>query len=118
MTNYQEGKIYKLTCNDGHYYIGSTVQKLNLLFNHLKGLSKNNRLYVHITTIGWDKVKIELLESFPCNNKKELNKIRQKKQEERIEYDNTIITCECGGTYQNYRKKRHDLSKKHVNYVT
>ena len=44
--------------------------------------------------------------------------IRQKKQEERIEYDNTIITCECGGTYQNYRKKRHDLSKKHVNYST
>ena len=32
---------------------------------------------------------------------------------------NNTITRECGGTYQNYHKKRHDLSKKkYINYVT
>ena len=27
---YNKGKIYKLVCDDGHYYIGSTTQKLYL----------------------------------------------------------------------------------------
>lgn len=30
---------------------------------------------------------------------------------------NEIRTCICCGTYQNYRKKRHDLSKKHIEFM-
>lgn len=30
---------------------------------------------------------------------------------------NNTITCECGGTYQNYHKKRHDLSKKKIHQL-
>lgn len=37
---YNNSKIYKLICDDGHYYIGSTTQKLNHRFNNHKTLSK------------------------------------------------------------------------------
>jgi hypothetical protein len=255
---YENGKIYKLVCDDGHYYIGSTIQKLNLRFNHHKGSAKTGTsvVYNYINSIGWDKVKIELIEDYPCNIKSELNQreeyyinksksdelclninsayvtqekrkqnmkkyyeenkdtiieyhrkfneenkdiinakraeyrkenaellnekqkeyaknnrekikksrklyyeqnkeleleknkeyvtknrekineyknewarnkrkenseikkqIREEKKKARLEYDNTIVICSCGGTYQNYRKKRHEESKKHQEYI-
>ena len=75
-SRYENGKVYKLVCTDGHYYIGSTTQKLNIIFNRYKYLSKTctDRVYEHINTIGWDKVNIQLIEDYPCNNKKELSK--------------------------------------------
>lgn len=73
---YDNGKIYKLICDDGYYYIGSTIQKLNLRFNHHKGSAKTgtSRVYTYINNIGWDKIKIELVENYPCSIKSELNK--------------------------------------------
>lgn len=268
MTNiYEKGKIYKLQCMDGHYYIGSTTQKLNHRFSNHKQSSKSDtsKVYTYINSIGWDNVQIELIEDYPCNKKSELNKredyhirqsktdelclnnngaylseekrkeqkkeyyeankeaiiektrkyveenreivdkkraeyrkenakllsekqkqyvlenkeqvketrqayltknkekireywkeyankeenkekireykrrsaqkmkeenkekiikeredkklIREQKKQERINYDMTIIQCSCGGSYQNYRKNRHDESKKHQNYI-
>ena len=79
MTNmYSNGKLYRLVCDDGHYYIGSTTNKLNYCLHGHKTNSKNEmkrgRLYDHILTIGWDKVKIELIELYPCKSKDELTK--------------------------------------------
>ena len=73
-TNYIDGKIYRLLCDDGHYYIGSTIQPLNVRFNVHKHLSKNgvNKIYEYINQIGWDNVTIELIEDYPCDTKKEL----------------------------------------------
>jgi hypothetical protein len=72
---YKAGKIYKLTCTDGYYYIGSTIQKLYYRLNHHKYASKTgiSRVYKYINSIGCDKVKIELIEEYPCNDKQELN---------------------------------------------
>jgi len=75
---YSNGKLYRLICDDGHYYIGSTTNKLNYCLHGHKTNSKNEtkgcRLYEHILTIGWDKVKIELIELYPCQSKDELTK--------------------------------------------
>lgn len=74
---YLDGKIYRLLCSDGHFYYGSTIQKLNYRFNYHKTAAKKDtkqNVYKYINSIGWDKVKIELVEEFPCKCKKELNK--------------------------------------------
>ena len=42
---------------------------------------------------------------------------RQEKTLERKQKDEAIHTCECGGTYQPYRKSRHDTSKKHMKFM-
>lgn len=76
MVDYGEGKIYKLSCEDGHYYYGSTVATLRTRLHGHKVASKKQpyRVYTHINTIGWDKVTIELVESYPCADRRELNK--------------------------------------------
>lgn len=69
-----KGKIYRLECPDGHFYIGSTKQSLNKRLSSHKSLSKKieNKLYNYINNIGWDNVKIILLEEFNFINRKEL----------------------------------------------
>lgn len=92
MNTYNNSKIYKLLCEDGHYYIDSTIQqKLNLVINYHKRLSKNNtsRLYQHINTIGWDKVNIDIIQNYSCNNKNELNM----KTEEYINASSNDFLC-------------------------
>ena len=71
---YESSKIYKLVCEDGFYYYGSTTSTLaNRLSKH-KTNSKieNSKLYRHIKPNGWDKVSIQLIEDFPCQNKQAL----------------------------------------------
>jgi hypothetical protein len=43
--------------------------------------------------------------------------IREEKKQARIKRDRTIVSCECGGSYQNYQKKRHMESKKHQPFM-
>lgn len=72
---YETGKIYKLVCDDGKYYIGSTIRCLKMRLSSHKSAStktETNNTYNHIKTIGWDKVKIELIELFPCENRIQL----------------------------------------------
>ena len=42
---------------------------------------------------------------------------RAKQIEERKRIEQEIHTCECGGSYQLYRKNRHMASKKHIAYI-
>lgn len=72
---YETGKIYKLECEDGHFYYGSTICDLRKrLYYHKKSSEKQPyRVYQHINTIGWDKVKIVLVENFSCENRQQLN---------------------------------------------
>lgn len=79
MPDYSKSKIYKLYCEDGHYYYGSTVNELRVRLGQHKEASKSSnkkhlRLYQHINSIGWDKVSIVLVEAFSCNNRDELHR--------------------------------------------
>jgi hypothetical protein len=70
-----KGKIYRLICDDGFYYYGSTKCELRKKKADHKSDSVrdcNRKLYQHINSIGWDKVKIELIEDYDCDNRKEL----------------------------------------------
>jgi len=71
---YDNSKIYRLLCEDGCYYYGSTITSLKERLWHHKESSKTmkSKVYSHIQTIGWDKVTIELIEAIACNNRKEL----------------------------------------------
>ena len=61
------GKIYRLKCSDGRFYIGYTEKSLEERLKKHISKSKEKReqgrkLYKHISNIGgWEKVKIELL---------------------------------------------------------
>ena len=76
MVNYSNSKIYKLQCDDGYYYIGSTADELRKrLWSHKNNSkTKNSRIYEYINSIGWNRVRIILIEEFSCENKEELLK--------------------------------------------
>jgi len=74
MNKYQEGKIYKLISND-LIYVGSTIRTLyHRLKEHEYRSSKilkrntSSKILYNNNSI----VTIELIELFPCNNKREL----------------------------------------------
>jgi Uri superfamily endonuclease len=66
----------------------------------------------------WEKKKKEENAEVIAEEREKRKEKRQEKSQQRIEHDNTINTCECGGTYQNYRKNRHLVSKKHIAFIT
>ena len=72
--NYELSKIYRIVCQNDFYYIGSTTQSLDARLKTHKNSShsKLTDLHIHINTIGWDDVSIELVEEYPCKSKKEL----------------------------------------------
>jgi GIY-YIG catalytic domain len=61
------GKIYRLVCSDGRFYIGYTEKTLEERFKKHISKSREKResgrkLYKHISNIGgWEQVKIELI---------------------------------------------------------
>jgi hypothetical protein len=73
---YEKAKIYKLECDDGHYYYGSTINELRVRLSGHKDAAtfRPYRVYQHINEIGWDKVKIVLVEACPCESRDELNR--------------------------------------------
>ena len=73
-SKYENAVIYKLVCSDGHYYYGSTTNYMNRLNIHKAHsiLYPHTPLYKHIADIGWNNVKLEIIEHYPCDNNKEL----------------------------------------------
>lgn len=76
MPDYSKSKIYKLQCDDGYFYIGSTRNELRIrLRDHKNDCMKNrhqSNVYQHIKEIGWNRVRIVLVEDYSCENKDQL----------------------------------------------
>lgn len=75
---YQNGKIYKLVNKNTRQmlYIGSTIQTLfdRLLGHKMSIRQEKSSVYKEIKKYGIENIIIELIEDFPCNNRKELEK--------------------------------------------
>lgn len=84
MPNYQEGKIYAIIDNtNGNKYIGSTANKLSVrLSGHkcsLRQFKKGNtkKGCASFQIIENNNYEITLIEKYPCNTKRELEKREQ-----------------------------------------
>ena len=92
MTNYNKGKIYKITDNgQNKCYIGSTTQPYlsNRLAQHrkkynnyLKGKGCCYSVFSIFDEFGVDNCKIYLIEEFSCNSKEELHRREGQLQKE------------------------------------
>ena len=70
------GRIYKLECEDGYYYIGSTVEETiqERLWKHKESSKrKPYKVYNHINNITWDKVKMVLVKEIEVLSLEELH---------------------------------------------
>ena len=74
------GRIYRLKCSDGKFYIGFTTKTLKqrLTAHKYKSCEKreqSRRLYKHILNIGWENVEMELLREIEYDDRKEILEI-------------------------------------------
>lgn len=89
LKDFNNALIYKIQCEDGFYYYGSTCNTLNKrLENHRLNArhQPERRVYKHINAIGWDNARIILEERYPCESNMDLVKredyfIRQNKND-------------------------------------
>ena len=109
MNKYQNGKIYKIV--DVGYnkcYIGSTCESLSQRMarhrQHYRESFKNNRKFVSsfrlFDEFNVENCKIELIESYPCENKAEL----ERKEGEHIRVTDCVNKNVAGRTVVEYRK--------------
>lgn len=127
---YENGKIYKLQHNDGHFYIGSTYATLRgRLQKHKESCIREpqRKVYKHINN-EWDKVRILLIEEFSCETKQQL----LKREDEYIQKELKNPLClNCIGAVLNveqrleynrqynpqyYEEKREDIRQKQAEY--
>ena len=101
MPNYDLGKIYKLwSPSKNLVYYGSTTQTLeDRLSKHVYNHKQKNNIASEIIIECMD-YKIELLEHYPCNNRKELCK----KEGEYIKANECVNKCVAGRTMKEYYK--------------
>ena len=84
MTNYNNGKIYKIVCNlTNEVYIGSTTQSLSKrLAQHVQEYKvhvRNNRSSTRSSQIiERGNYNIILIEEVSCNNKEQLHRVERK----------------------------------------
>jgi len=107
MSKYQNAKIYKLWSPQGEdVYIGSTTTTLEKrLFGH-KCLGK---CYSKILYDKYDDIRIELIEPYPCNSKKEL----YKREGEIMKKYNCVNKVMAGRTVKEYQQ---DNKEKIIEY--
>ena len=102
MPNYQNAKIYKLWSPEGDdIYIGSTTQSLcERKTKHNDNYKRNLTCKSRILFEKYTDVRIELLESCPCDNKEELTK----KEGEYIRNNKCVNKTIPGRTIKEYRE--------------
>ena len=107
---YNNTKIYKLVhIPSGYFYIGSTTQLLCKRYTEHKSRSKTNRLpcYVKLNELGWDDIKIILIENISCASKEEQLKHENKYIMENIN-NAFCLNCKCAVLDREKRKNTMD----------
>jgi hypothetical protein len=135
MNKYQESIIYKIVCDDFNMcYIGSTIQPLYKRFSYHKGLQNDTSSK---ELFNYPNTRIEILERYACNSKKELiereqyyidlninnclNKNRASTDEERLkkymkEYHLKNQSKIINRAKEHYKNNKEDILKKRKEY--
>ena len=114
MTNYTNGKIYKMFSqkNEELLYVGSTTTTLaNRISGHRhSALIKQSKslLYRYMREQGAMTFKIILVEMFPCSSKEEL---RAREEYWRTKLQATLNTFKCFRTEEEYIQFRQEYQK-------
>jgi hypothetical protein len=111
--NYKNGKIYKICSpNTDKIYIGSTIVPLNTRFREHKKKTNKTVSYEIINSGG---AYIELIENYPCDNKKELE--RREGYYQKLNLDFIVNKKIAKRTRNEYRKDNAEKIKEiSINY--
>jgi group I intron endonuclease len=109
--NYENSKIYKLVNDiDDKIYVGSTATTLaKRLYGHKNSAKRkpDTHVYRHLNTVGWDNVRIVLIESIVVQNKDQLRMNEQRYIDElrpELNKNAAYVNCPHGNNYHQCKK--------------
>jgi hypothetical protein len=120
MPNYQNGKIYEIICNiNGERYIGSTIKTLSKRLERHRYIKNDCKSKQIIERGDYD---INLLQSYPCNNRDEL-RIKEREWYDKLENingDRPFVSMEDKKKERKeymtvYNKKYYENNKEYLN---
>ena len=108
--------IYKISCSNGKYYIGSTIDFRKRKNRHTRDLQNNKHHNSHLQNIynkyGKDSVSFEILEKFPKNDLFEAETKYILLNIDNTECVNILASSTCGDTLSNNPNKIDIISKR------
>jgi hypothetical protein len=129
--DFSKSKIYRVVGGD-EVYIGSTTRSLDTRWTEHKHDFKRGAKLTScqiLTKYGIDNCRLELIEEYPCASHNEL-----REREAEIIKNTTCVNkkipnrsrqewdekkdCECGGKYYASYKKKHKVTKRHIDYLS
>ena len=118
MNKYANGQIYKLEndIND-KIYVGSTHLSLTTHYSNHKTMGKTRltkHLYKNLAAVGWENVRIILIEPFPCTSRKELEQRERywiDKLQPVLNLNKPCMTYEDYRTCQNKNERKRRMIK-------
>jgi len=112
MVNYNNGKIYKIVCNEtGEVYYGCTTQKLSKRRGCHKASAKDKIYSSHII-INRGNWVMSLIENYPCSSKEEL----QARENEYILNNPCVNKIRSYNTPEERELKKEQLREYHKEY--
>ena len=115
---YKNGKIYRIVGENGLTYIGSTTHKLSYRLtshkcHYKKYLDGESKYLTSFEIIKTGQYRIELIESFPCDSRDELN-AREGHYIRQMDCVNKVIPGRTKKEYrENNREKISELKKEY-----
>lgn len=107
MVNYANGKIYKMVNDfDDKIYVGGTCNELRIRKRgHVDRATRfpDRPVYQHLLPIGWNNVRMILIENYPCSSKYELN---AREQYWIDELKPELNSCKTTETSEEYRIRK------------
>jgi len=126
MERYKHGKIYQIVSPDGTKYIGSTIRELHSRFyNHVSDYKNNKHgtaSFDLFKKYGIENCKIELIENYPCDSRKMLEKREGEIIKQTLNCINKVIAgrttkewiCDNIEHVKQYQSKWREDNKEHV----
>ena len=116
MSNFQNGKIYKVVNNlNSEIYVGSTTMDLDKRMIKHKCDAKQrphlSKFYTYMNDTGIDNFEIELIEDYPCETQEEL----RKREGKVIKAMATLNQRIAGRTPAEYNKEYRQTKKDKIN---
>ena len=112
--NYSNGKIYKLVCyKTGLVYIGSTCRTLEErlkehAYDSKRYLNKGKNAFISSMFVTYNNdFKIELIEEFPCDNRRQL----ENRETIHISQSECVNISKCYYNLYSYEDKQEKLEK-------
>ena len=121
MDRYNNSKIYKLMDNEGYFYIGSTCCPLYKRLSHHKSDAekRNTKVYARFNKVGWENVKIVLIEEHYLENVEQLKREEDKVIQMFINDDKCLNMNRASRSKEEaceYKRNHYQQNKEH--YIT